>query len=157
MQDVETAERPPKVRRKAFEYATQLAREAGRSGKATAAGLPDLQVSSPPEFRGEPGAWTPEHLFVSAIETCTMTTFVALAERAGLELLDYSSDARGRLEWATGGYRFSVVEISLRIRLRSVADRELAERVLHQTHEVCPVGRSVRAEVRLRPELVFGE
>ena len=74
---VESAE-APRARHKSFTYRTDLAWTSGRSGLLSAEGKPDLQVSSPPEFKGEPGRWTPEDLFVSAVNVCTMTTFAAL-------------------------------------------------------------------------------
>lgn len=151
MQQVE--ERPkPKVRHKVFDYETRLARSAGRSGIASAEGRPELIVSSPPEFRGEAGRWTPEHLFVAAIEACTMTTYLALAERAGLEVVGYASQASGRLERAEDGFRFTSVVVRPRITLAEAGARATAASVLREAHEACLIGRSVRAEVRIEPE-----
>jgi organic hydroperoxide reductase OsmC/OhrA len=157
MQQVGAREQPgPRVRHKVFDYATRLAWSDGRSGTLSAEGRPDLAVSSPPEFRGEPGRWTPEHLFVAAIEICTMTTFAALAERAGLEIRGYASEASGRLERVEGGFQFTRVVLRLRIALADPAAREAAAKVLEEAHEACLIGRSIRAEVVIEPEFVVG-
>ena len=156
MQQVETPERVrPRVRHKVFDYETRVVRSAGRSGVASAEGRPDLDVSSPPEFQGEAGRWTPEHLFVAAIEACTMTTFSALAERAGLEVVGYASEASGRLERAEDGFRFTSVVVRPRITLAEEGARATAASVLHEAHEACLIGRSVRAEVRIEPEFAI--
>ena len=43
---------------KAFKYRTEVRWTSGRRGEASAAGLPNLGISSPAEFKGEPGSWT---------------------------------------------------------------------------------------------------
>src|SRR5437870_12715384 len=55
---------------KAFKYRTEVRWTSGRRGEASAAGLPNLGISSPAEFKGEPGSWTPEALFVSSLNAC---------------------------------------------------------------------------------------
>src|SRR5207245_9476311 len=53
-----------KVKPKSFQYEVRVRWGDLKRGVLTAAGKPDLEVASPPEFRGHPGVWTPEHLFV---------------------------------------------------------------------------------------------
>src|SRR5581483_8695907 len=47
-----------------------------RLGQVHANGLPAVTFSTPPEFKGEAGFWTPEHLFVASAEACLMATFL---------------------------------------------------------------------------------
>ena len=49
-----------------------------RRGMLSAAGKADIIVGSPPEFKGEPGNWSPEELLVGY--TCIMLTFLTLAQ-----------------------------------------------------------------------------
>ncbi|PWU23295.1 MAG: hypothetical protein C5B48_08860 [Candidatus Rokuibacteriota bacterium] len=66
----------------------------GRLALVSAAGKPDLQVATPPEFRGGiPGVWSPEDLLVAAAASCFLVTLVAIAERRRLPLRDL--DVRG--------------------------------------------------------------
>ncbi len=45
-----------------------------------------IEVATPPEFpKGMPGIWSPEHLFTAAVQSCFMTTFLAIAEFSKLE------------------------------------------------------------------------
>ncbi|MBI3191832.1 MAG: OsmC family protein, partial [Pedosphaera parvula] len=55
----------------------------------------EFRVASPPEFKGEAGVWTPEDLFVAAVNVCTMTTFAAFAQRLNLPVLSYRCEAEG--------------------------------------------------------------
>ncbi len=44
-----------------------------------------IEVATPPEFtKGMPGIWSPEHLLVAAVNSCLMTTFLAIAENSRL-------------------------------------------------------------------------
>ena len=42
--------------------------------------FPPVAFSAPPEFQGEAGGWTPEHMMVAAVASCFITTFRAIAE-----------------------------------------------------------------------------
>ena len=68
-------------------------------------GKPALVVNAPPEFKGEPGFWTPEDLFVASVEVCLMLTFVGIAEKRGVSFVSYTSTAEGLLEWVEESYR----------------------------------------------------
>src|SRR5437016_13574914 len=44
-----------------------------------------INFAAPPEFGGEPGLWTPEHLLLAAVSTCHVATLRAVAEASKLE------------------------------------------------------------------------
>jgi organic hydroperoxide reductase OsmC/OhrA len=155
MTSVETSEAkapaPPKARHKTFTYRTSTDWTSARSGILGAPGRPALPVSSPPEFKGEPGRWTPEDLFVAAIDLCTMTTFVAFAHSLNLRFLSYRSDAEGTLEFADGGYCFTRVVLRPTIVLADPTAVETAMKAMHDAHEACLIGRSVRSVITVEP------
>jgi organic hydroperoxide reductase OsmC/OhrA len=58
-----------------------------------------IEVVTPPEFpKGIPGIWSPEHLFVAAVNGCFMTTFLAVAENSKLEFTNLECNAIGTLD-----------------------------------------------------------
>ena len=69
----------PKKAYKVFRYRNDVLWKAGRRGTISGVGKPDLDISSPPEFKGEAGFWTPEDMFLASLNTCVMLTFVAFA------------------------------------------------------------------------------
>ena len=81
-----------------YHYQTQIVWGKRRRGELKAEGLPGLAVSTPPEFQGEAGFWTPEHLFVASAEACLMATFIGIAEKSRLAVAGYRSSARGQLK-----------------------------------------------------------
>jgi len=144
---------PPKTRHRSFTYRTSTDWTSDRSGILGAEGKPALLVSSPPEFRGEAGRWTPEDLFVAAIDLCTMTTFLSFAQRLDIPLVAYRSEAEGLLEFADGGYRFTRVVLRPVLVLSDAAATEKATKAMHDAHDACLIGRSVRAEVTVEPRI----
>jgi organic hydroperoxide reductase OsmC/OhrA len=44
-----------------------------------------INFAAPPEFGGESGLWTPEHLLQAAVSTCFVSTLRAVAEASKLD------------------------------------------------------------------------
>jgi organic hydroperoxide reductase OsmC/OhrA len=154
---LEVAPPRPTLRHKSFAYRTSTEWTSGRSGALSAAEKPTLSVSSPREFKGESGRWTPEDLFVAAVEVCTMTTFLSFAQRLALPLLAYRSEAEGHLEFVDDGYRFTRVVLRPTIVLSDPAGLETATRAMRDAHDACLIARSVRAEVVVEPRFQVEE
>lgn len=80
-----------KMKSEPYFYGTEIQCVKKRRGNLRAPGLPDLVASTPPEFKGEAGFWTPEHLFVAAAEFCLMATFPGIAGNSRLPVASYHS------------------------------------------------------------------
>ena len=57
-----------------------------------------INFAAPPEFGGEPGLWTPEHLLLGAVVTCYVATFRAIAESSKLAIGALDVQIEGRIE-----------------------------------------------------------
>lgn len=118
--------------------------------------LPALEVDAPPEFKGHEGVWTPEHLFVAAVNSCFMTTFLAIAENSKLEFVSFSADAKGKLERLEGrGFIMTEVVLRPRLLISHSRDVERAGRILQKAERNCLISNSIKAETRLEPEVSF--
>jgi peroxiredoxin-like protein len=137
---------------KSFRYETHVTWNEARKGVIFADGKPSVEISSPPEFKGKAGLWSPEDLFVSALNTCIMLTFLAFAERKGLDLKGYESSAEALLEYKDGNYRFTEATIRPRVEVKSQDEFELARRVMEQAHANCFLSNSITASVKINPE-----
>jgi organic hydroperoxide reductase OsmC/OhrA len=139
-------------------YETHLYWKGRRRGLVEVAELPPVMTSSPPEFHGEPGYWTPEHLFVAAVESCLMTTFLAIAEKARLEVVSYRSSSLAKLESLDGGgLGFSRILIRPIVKLRNEEDREKARRVLEKAEKHCFVSNALSVPVHYDSSIVICE
>src|SRR5438552_12482774 len=119
---------------KVFKYRNDVRWISGRRGEATAEGMPGLAVSSPPEFKGEPGMWTPEELFLASLNACTLQTFLAYAQHKGLAFSSYTCSVEGVLSSVDGKYRFTEVTLRPVLNLKSEADSERARQILSDAH-----------------------
>jgi organic hydroperoxide reductase OsmC/OhrA len=142
-----------KAKPKTFHYQVGVRWSREKRGVLSVAGKPDLEVASPPEFRGHPGIWSPEDLLVAAVNTCTMTTFLSAAARRGLTLVSYDSEATGTLETADGRFRFTRVVLRPRIVVGRPEDREAALAAFREAEAGCLVANSILATIEAEPEI----
>lgn len=136
---------------KTFTYRTRLRCAGRRAGVLRSDGKSELRVSSPSEFRGETGAWTPEDLLVAAVDTCLMVTFLAFAERSRLSVVSYESVAEGVLELVDGVYRFSKIVLRPTLVVGEGVAIDQASKTLHDAHASCIIAKSIRADVTMSP------
>ncbi len=143
----------PTLKHKTFTFAVDLRWSEGRIGAMAAEGKPTVEVASPPEFKGLPGKWSPEDLFLSAANACQMTTFIGLLIREGLTLTSYSSRASGKLEYVDGGYRFTEVVLTPQIVIQAGSDLEKIRQFVEKAHSQCVIARSVNCPVDVHPDI----
>ncbi len=141
---------------KTFPYKSDLVWSSGRRGKMSAPGKPDVEVGSPPEFKGEAGLWTPEEMLLGALNTCLMLTFVAFAQHKGVQFVAYESSAEGLLENVEGKYRVTEITVRPSVVLKSQADLEPARGIVDKLEENCFISNSITARVKLAPQFRVG-
>ena len=137
----------------AHEYEVSLEWAHDRKGVMNSPVLTDqIEVATPPEFpKGMPNIWSPEHLFVGAISSCLMTTFLAIAENSKLEFKNFSCKALGELKQVEGKYLMTEVLLEPVVTILAEADRERAERILQKSEAACLISNSVKSTIHLKP------
>jgi peroxiredoxin-like protein len=139
------------VRSKVYLYHTAVTWTEHRKGMMSCEGKPNVEVATPPEFKGHEGIWSPEDLFVASANICLMTTFLAVAERAGLAFISYESAAEGRLELVEGKFQFTAITIKPTITLESDADAAKAKELIDKAEANCLISNSMKAKVTVEP------
>ena len=142
------------VRSKVYTYHTSVKWTEQRKGIITCSGKPDVQVATPPEFKGHDGIWSPEDLFVASANICLMTTFLAVAERAGLAFASYESAAEGRLELVDGKFQFTEITLKPTITLKAGADAAKAKELIEKAETNCLISNSMKTKVHLDAAIV---
>ena len=144
----------PKERRRAFTFTTSARRIGDNVGTLASGEKNSLVVSSPPEFKGPPDLWSPEDMFVGALEMCHLLTFAAFARKRHVNVLSYASKAEGILEYAGGSYRFTRVIITPTIIVGDPAEAAIVRDVIEESHGHCLIANSVAASVEFNPVIL---
>ncbi len=116
--------------------------------------LPELVVTTPPEFGGPAHQWSPEHLFVASVASCFMTTFLAIAGNSKLAIDTLDIPAFGSLVRGEDR-RYSIERVLLQpqLTIRHEKDRAKAERLIAKSDQACLISRSVRSEIVVEPTI----
>ena len=141
---------------KRFIYKNSIKWQLEKKGLLTSPDKPDIEVATPPEFRGHPGIWTPEDLFIASVNACIMITFLYYAEKEGIEFLSYESQAEGVLEWIKGSLVFSEIKVKPLIFVKRDLDIQKVKEIIELSEKNCLISNSIKCEVKVLPEIKIG-
>ena len=113
-----------------------------------------INFAAPPEFGGEPGLWTPEHLLLAAVSTCFISTLRAVAEASKLDFDGVEVPIEGTIEKLEGGFRFTRITLRPVLTIHREEDRERAGRMLEKAERICLVSRSLNCTILLEPRIL---
>jgi peroxiredoxin-like protein len=117
----------------------------------------DIEVATPPEFKGGiPGIWSPEHLYVAAVNSCLMTTFLAIAENSKLQFTSFESNGVGMVDKVDGKYQVTEIILRPKLAIPNPADEARANRILEMSERACLISSSIKTIVKLEPEIMIG-
>jgi organic hydroperoxide reductase OsmC/OhrA len=114
-----------------------------------------LHVATPVAFGGEGKEWSPEHLFLSSVSSCFMSTYVTIAKNVGVEISHFECSAIGQIEIVDGTYKFTHINLYPRVFIAAVQLFEKANLVLEKTKKYCLVSNSVNAAITYHPEILI--
>lgn len=115
----------------------------------SAAGLPDLEVDSPPEFDGPGDLWSPETMLVGAVANCFILTWRSFAAHNNLPWADMKVDVTGVLDRVERVTRFTRLELKVQVAVPAGTDLEKTDRLLHRAEAGCLITNSMNAEINL--------
>lgn len=141
------------------EYQVNLTWKNGRIGEINSPELTEkIEIATPPEFnQGVAGIWSPEHLFTAAVNSCFMTTFLAIAENLKLEFSGFSCSAKGKLEKIEGKFLMTEVNLYPELIINNQSDKEKAERILMKSETACLISNSIQSKVHLHINILLLE
>lgn len=126
-----------------------------RNHTAIVNGPQTLQVSAAKEYKGDPHCADPEQLMISALASCHMLTFLAIAEMQGYLVENYSDEATGYLEKGENGLP-AVTRIVLQPKVIFGGDKKpdaAALKRLHSgAHKNCFIANSLKTSVTVAEE-----
>lgn len=102
-------------------------------------------------YRGDPSKGDPEDMFVAALSSCHMLSFLAIAARKRITVLSYDDDASGWLENEGGKLWMTRVVLRPKIRFETAPDAATVDQMHHMAHEQCFIANSVKTDVKVEP------
>lgn len=133
------------------QYNVNLKWNAERVGEVSSPELNSkIEVATPPQFpKGVESIWSPEHLFTAAVNSCFMTTFLAIAENSRLEFKEFNCNAVGVLDQVEGKFLMTEVILNATLVIEKEEDKEKALRVLDKSEKACLISNSINSKVSL--------
>ena len=114
-----------------------------------------LALSSDAAFLGDPACLNPEELLVLAAASCQLLSFLAVAARARVDVIDYRDEGAGEMP------QDALTQITLRpqITVSAASERPVSEsRILHLcqvAHRECYVSNSLRTPIVVEPTVTI--
>jgi organic hydroperoxide reductase OsmC/OhrA len=138
---------------KQYVYKTRLTWTSERKGILKSEGKPDVDVACAPEFGGHAGFWTPEDMFVGSVETCVMATFVWLANRRGVRIISYESEAEGTASMSAGTLAFARLTVRPSVIVGRGSDLKTIGQMFEEIGRWCLVSNSIVTDISIEPIL----
>jgi organic hydroperoxide reductase OsmC/OhrA len=126
----------------------------GRKYRLQIDGKPDIIGSADPMFRGDANAYNPEDLFVAALSSCHLLSYLALCARSKINVVAYQDDASGTLLLRPdGGGKFESVTLRPTVTIAPGSDEKRALELHDTAHDLCFIAASVSVPVRHEPQI----
>ena len=134
-------------------YEVNLQWNNDRKGTLSSPVLPNqIEVATPPDFpKGMAGIWSPEHLFVAAVNSCLMTTFLAIAENSKIEFISFESNAVGIVDKVDGKYAVTEIILKPKLVIPPSQHTDRAKRVIEMSEKACLISNSIKTKITLEP------
>jgi organic hydroperoxide reductase OsmC/OhrA len=113
-----------------------------------------LALSSDQAFRGDATLLNPEQLLVMAAASCQLLSFLAVAARARVDVVDYADDAEGEMPEDVEPMRVTRITLRPRIGVRSDVTDDRIRHLVDVAHRECFIANSLTTEVVIEPEVV---
>lgn len=123
-----------------------------RNHQVSLNGDQQLQVSASTEFKGDPNCADPEQMLVSAVSSCHMLFFLAIAEFQGFQVESYEDVPAGYLEKnGKGGMEITRIVLSPSVIFGGdkQPDQQTISKIHANAHKNCFIRNSVTASVEI--------
>jgi len=114
-----------------------------------------LKMSSDPAFRGDPALLNPEQLLVLAAASCQMLSFLAVAARKRLNVVEYEDRAEGFMPEDDKPIRITRITLHPRIVFEGPTDPDAANHAVELAHQQCFIANSLKTDIRIDPEIII--
>ncbi len=127
------------------QYSATVSRTFPSPATVQAPPRPSLHGGPSSELDGDAASWSPEHLLLSSLGLCMLTTFEAFAARDGIEVQEWNAKLDGSVERSPEGLMFTSIILSLDMSI--TGNVEEVEKTIEDAKQHCLVLNSLRVPV----------
>ncbi|HZP29878.1 MAG TPA: OsmC family protein [Acidimicrobiia bacterium] len=113
-----------------------------------------LEMSADPAFLGDPTLLNPEQLLLAAAASCQLLSFLAVAARARVDVVEYHDDAEAEMPEAVRPVRITRITLRPRISVRGDVAGTRLRHLVEVAHRECYIANSVASEIVIEPTFV---
>jgi peroxiredoxin-like protein len=134
-------------------YEVNLRWDSERKGTLSSPVLPtEIEVATPPDFpKGMKDIWSPEHLFVGAVNSCLMATFLAVAENSKFDFISFECNAVGIVETVDKKLMVTRITLKPKVVIQSIEHEEQLKKILEMSEKQCLISNSITTKISLEP------
>jgi peroxiredoxin-like protein len=127
-------------------YEVNLRWDSERKGTLSSPVLPtEIEVATPPDI------WSPEHLFVGAVNSCLMATFLAVAENSKFDFISFECNAVGIVETVDKKLMVTRITLKPKVVIQSIEHEEQLKKILEMSEKQCLISNSITTKISLEP------
>lgn len=132
-----------------YHFEVQLNWQQDHKGVITARDVKDsIHVATPAAFAGGvPDMWSPEHLFLSSLSSCFMTTYLAIAEKRRLSITHFECNATGEIHLVEGHLEFKTISLFPKIYVAKEEELSIANEVMLKAYKHCIIANSIKLQL----------
>jgi organic hydroperoxide reductase OsmC/OhrA len=99
--------------------------------------------------------WNAEQLFLSAVITSLLNTYLDLSKKDNLDTTGFECTATGQSELVDGKMKFTFIHVYPKVFVKKEFEIEKALIILEKAKKICPLYNSINAEIIQHPEAVI--
>jgi organic hydroperoxide reductase OsmC/OhrA len=112
-----------------------------------------VTLSADPAFRGEASRLNPEQLVIIAASSCQLLSFLAIAARTGMDILEYDDEAEAEMPEDDLPVRITRIRLKPRILVSPNTNQERIRQLVELAHNECYIANSLKCQVSVEPTI----
>jgi organic hydroperoxide reductase OsmC/OhrA len=117
----------------------------------------ELMLSADPAFLGHPEKLNPEQLVVMAASSCQLLSFLAIAARGRVQVLEYDDRTEAEMPEDDKPMRLTKITLKPRIVVGPDVKEERVLKFTEMAHKQCYIANSLSTEVAVEPTVEIRE
>jgi organic hydroperoxide reductase OsmC/OhrA len=132
-------------------YSATVSRTFASRARVEAPPRPSLDGGPSRQLDGDTSTWSPEHLVLSSLGICMLTTFEAFAARDAIEVQEWDATVTGTVERTPEGLMFTSIVLGIDMAIAGAVEN--VEGTLEDAKQYCLVLNSLRVPVVIETQI----